>query len=804
MKTITNILLFLSLVSILPGTTSFASDEMWTAWADYNQDGNPIYLGHYQEGKWTKKLFEKSMLFEDCYSPCPGIDPEGRLWLVWVARQNSEDPGLYWSLQQNGEWTNPLRVVPGSNEWEYAPALAFDPEGNPHLAWSQVYGESTEIFSAGWQGNFFGTPEMVSSPDESPDSDPAVGFGKNGEAIIVWQGVENGYARIFESRRVGGEWTAEESVDPEARIDQVRPAIRCRNGRDQVISWDQANQRVLLTGTGEGKLSLRNSSPILFSEVNGPDSLHSIWMLRKTPEGTWASYRVQPRLKFDKPAGRRTELRGADGDEYYIGYGDSITYGHDYGNDSSGWYGPLLKTMLESSRPGLTCNFYNKGYPGALTSELLYGGGAEPYWCPGINSILSDYSWATYILIMGGTNDIKTATPLVDISYNLGEMISRTNSTSIEPVLSTIIPRVNKISNFTRSTNLSIDYIPPLASSMGCLLADPFSVFMQYYPSDYFWEDLYGYPTAYYDGTHPYWPQGDDKIAEAWFAALVTPTPTPAILIIDSDDYNGDSTSDISVFRSAAGLWAIKDITRVYFGNQEDIPIAGDYNNNGVTDIGIFRESNGLWAIRGVTRVYFGGSSDRAAPGDYNGDGFCDIAIFRESTGLWAVQDITRCYFGAGEDIAIPGYYQGLRKKDIAIFRPSSGLWVCRSFTHFYFGSADDRPAVADYDGDGSEEFAIFRSNSNLWAIRGYSRIYYGTTSDIPVAAPYGGGAAVAAIFRESSGLWALRGLSHIYYGAENDIPLNGRIPRPVTPSPTPSPTTTSSSTPNKTPTPTP
>jgi len=87
-------------------------------------------------------------------------------------------------------------------------------------------------------------------------------------------------------------------------------------------------------------------------------------------------------------------------------------------------------------------------------------------------------------------------------------------------------------------------------------------------------------------------------------------------------------------------------------------PIAifgADFDGDSRSDLAIFRPSSGLWAVRGVTRVYFGGSSDEPRPGDYNGDGVADIAIFRGSSGLWAVRDVTRVYFGGSTDTPIQG-----------------------------------------------------------------------------------------------------------------------------------------------------
>ena len=81
-------------------------------------------------------------------------------------------------------------------------------------------------------------------------------------------------------------------------------------------------------------------------------------------------------------------------------------------------------------------------------------------------------------------------------------------------------------------------------------------------------------------------------------------------------DYNSDGTADVAVFRPAAGLWAVRDVTRFYYGSSGDEPVPDDYDGNGQIDPGIFRPPAGLWAIREVTRWYFGSTDDRAAGGN--------------------------------------------------------------------------------------------------------------------------------------------------------------------------------------------
>ncbi|HOO77492.1 MAG TPA: DUF1566 domain-containing protein [bacterium] len=123
--------------------------------------------------------------------------------------------------------------------------------------------------------------------------------------------------------------------------------------------------------------------------------------------------------------------------------------------------------------------------------------------------------------------------------------------------------------------------------------------------------------------------------------------------IASAEDFNGDGTGDVAIFRDSSGLWGVRGVTQFYFGGAGDLPKPGDYSGNGTDTPAVFRATAGLWAVRGVTRVYFGASGDKPKPGDYNGDGTEDIGIFREDAGLWAARGITRFYFGAAGDKAL-------------------------------------------------------------------------------------------------------------------------------------------------------
>jgi len=244
-------------------------------------------------------------------------------------------------------------------------------------------------------------------------------------------------------------------------------------------------------------------------------------------------------------------------------------------------------------------------------------------------------------------------------------------------------------------------------------------------------------------------------------------------LVLESGDYDGDGRGDIAIFRDRRGLWAVRGVTRIYFGTRYDIPVPGDYNGDGTTEPAIFRSDSGLWAVRSVTRVYYGGAGDLPIPADYNGNGSCDAGIFRGSNGLWALRGITRFYFGIYGDTPFPPGYNGSpAPAEAMIFRSSAGLWAVRNITQFSHGAGGDWPVPGDYFGPDSTE-AIFRGSSGLWSVMNRTRLYFGTSVDAPVPFDYtGADGDDIAIFRDQSGLWAVRGVTRVYFGMYNDLPV--------------------------------
>jgi hypothetical protein len=275
-----------------------------------------------------------------------------------------------------------------------------------------------------------------------------------------------------------------------------------------------------------------------------------------------------------------------------------------------------------------------------------------------------------------------------------------------------------------------------------------------------------------------------------------TPTATPLIPSYKPRaDFDGDGTSDLSVFRPSEGNWyylgSMQGFVGVHFGESTDIPAPGDFDNDDNTDISVFRPSNGFWyrlnsSDSTLKFVNFGLSGDIPQAGDYDGDGKDEPAVFRPSNGTWYwLRSIDNQYagmqFGQNGDRPVAGDYDGDGRMDLSVYR--SGAWyrfltATSTYSGEQFGLDTDIPVHGDYNGDNLEDVAVFRPSDGNWYFHLGSQflgLHWGLNGDIPVPADYDGdNLDDVAVFR--GGVWhinnTMTGYSSAQFGLSADMPI--------------------------------
>jgi hypothetical protein len=141
----------------------------------------------------------------------------------------------------------------------------------------------------------------------------------------------------------------------------------------------------------------------------------------------------------------------------------------------------------------------------------------------------------------------------------------------------------------------------------------------------------------------------------------------------------------------------VADIT-FFFGNPDDLPLAGDFDGDGKDSIAIYRPSeervyimntlgqNGGGLGAAEFSYPFGNPSDVPFVGDFDGDGISTVGLHRPSTGnvylsntLGASVADVQFIFGDPGDRMIAGDWDSNGTETVAVYRPSNGLFYVKN-----------------------------------------------------------------------------------------------------------------------------
>lgn len=278
--------------------------------------------------------------------------------------------------------------------------------------------------------------------------------------------------------------------------------------------------------------------------------------------------------------------------------------------------------------------------------------------------------------------------------------------------------------------------------------------------------------------------------------AMPSATPTPQLskeylyagsrlLAVEDKNASAAPPSDLAIWRPSTGVWWVRIsgsswITHTW-GVSGDEPVPGDFDGDGTTDFSVWRSSNQKWYVihsstGGFYEYQFGAATDVPASADYDGDGKTDEAVFRPSNGTWYIHASTAGYYtdstvSAANDIPAPADYDGDGKADLGTFRETDRKFRSKNSSNgstveispnFNPSNALWKTVSADYDGDGKADYAVYDKYNGKWYIRSSITGEYPTTpvswgqlGDIAVPNDYDADSRCDyAVWRPGNGTW--------------------------------------------------
>ena len=201
------------------------------------------------------------------------------------------------------------------------------------------------------------------------------------------------------------------------------------------------------------------------------------------------------------------------------------------------------------------------------------------------------------------------------------------------------------------------------------------------------------------------------------------------------------------VIAIAAGNWhilALKD---------KSLKVSNDFDGDSLSDVAIYYPASGQWLVfltgdgTVLNVTTWGGKNCLPAPGDYDGDGKTDFVVFDSTTATWwvkfsksGVEDSG--IFGQPGTWPVPADYDGDRVTDLGVYDPLSGIWSVLSLSKGwsdsakfgYFGVVSSLgpqtdkvlPMPFDYDRDGIDDLGYYYRGTNM-PTSGGSIFYVGT-----------------------------------------------------------------------------
>lgn len=313
--------------AVYPRIAMTGTGDAFVVWRFIVGGRSDIMGNHYVVGSgWGTEQFIETDNSGSALEPRISVDAAGNGMAIW--RQSN---GTRYVVYTSGYdpatgWGAPVQIEDSTGS-AISPQLAFAPNGDAVVVWSQSDGTRYSIWSNRHTATGWSTPLLLETDDSGDAYNPQVALTSDGEVLAVWQQWDGARYSLFANSYTGaGGWGTAAPIDVGNGGDANDPQLVADGSGNAVAVWSQAEGGVYTiwanrysSGGGWGtaqklqtdapgnaylpQLAVNGSGDFLtvWSQTDSDTADVGVWTNRYDRVGGWGRARVVDGVQSDYP-----------------------------------------------------------------------------------------------------------------------------------------------------------------------------------------------------------------------------------------------------------------------------------------------------------------------------------------------------------------------------------------------------------------------------------------------------------------------------------------------------------------------
>ena len=192
-------------------------NAVWMSYHDRREELN--FRRRTAEGQWTR-LLPVPRSAEDLWRPHVAVGDDGRPWLIWSHRPQSDGPGnwdLYAMPWEDNTWGERVRLSDNPLP-DIEPVVARAPNGTVYVAWQSMQGRASQIQLKYLKDGRWSETLAVTNT-QANNWEPAIAAGPDGAVWIAWDRYDSDYNVYLRRFAPGSGFAPERQVTKTPRFE---------------------------------------------------------------------------------------------------------------------------------------------------------------------------------------------------------------------------------------------------------------------------------------------------------------------------------------------------------------------------------------------------------------------------------------------------------------------------------------------------------------------------------------------------------------------------------------------------------